>query len=201
MNSRSKIVVVGVALCAAWWSVGCGDRKVKPRVEDPETTPTQIAVDLKSIESKNGSKSYRMSTPLMERYELAKEPFAEFRQGIKVETFNDTTRAVASDLVADYARLDEKKEIWEVRGNVVGRNIEEDKSIYTEQLFWDQKQDKIYTDKFVRVVDGRSEHRGTGFESDGGFKRWTFHNTRGVMEVSPTSDSTATADSTTQIAQ
>lgn len=178
--------------------VSCGERTVKPRVEDPETTPTQIAVELKSIESKNGQKSYRMSAPLMERYELAKEPFTEFRQGIKVETFNDTTRAVASDLVADYARLDEKKEIWEVRGNVVGRNIEQDKTIYTEQLFWDQRQDKIYTDKFVRVLDGKSEHRGTGFESDGGFKRWTFHNTRGVMAVNPAADSTATADSTVQ---
>ena len=186
------------ATALAVFLVACGEQKVKPRVEDPETTPTQVAVDLKSIESKNGSKSYRLSTPLMERYELAAEPFAEFRKGIKVETFNDTTRAVANTLVADYARLDEKKEVWEVRGNVVGRNLAEDKALFTEQLFWDQKQDKIYTDKYVRVVDGRNQYHGTGFESDGAFKRWTFRNTRGVMEVSPAADSTA-VDSTQQV--
>ncbi|MEG2727740.1 MAG: LPS export ABC transporter periplasmic protein LptC, partial [Mucinivorans sp.] len=176
--------------------VGCGAKTIKATVEDPETTPTQIAHELVSVESKNGSKTYRMTTPLMERFELAKEPFSEFKQGILVETFDDTTHAVLSDLVADYARFDEKKEIWQARGNVVGRNIEDDKTLYTQELFWDQKGDRIYTDKFVRVIDGNSEYRGVGFESDGGFKRWTFRNTRGTMEVAP-SDSVAT-DSVTQ---
>ncbi|MEG1463814.1 MAG: LPS export ABC transporter periplasmic protein LptC [Mucinivorans sp.] len=174
--------------------VGCGAKAVKATVEDPETTPTQISHDLVSIESKNGSKTYRMTAPIMERYELAKEPFSEFKQGILVESFNDTTRMVESNLVADYARFNEKSEIWHVRGHVVGRNEKESRSLFTEELFWDQKTDRIYTEKYMRVIDGGSEYRGTGFESDGGFKRWSFRNSKGRMEVSP-SDSTAT-DST-----
>lgn len=169
----------------------CANKNVKPRIEDPETTPTQVSVDLVSLESKNGSKTYRMTTPLMEYYELAKEPFTEFKKGLLVETFDDTTHVVESDLVADYARFDEKSQIWEVRGNVVGRSFDEDKQLFTEQLFWDQKKDKIYTDKFARVVDGKGVYRGTGFESDGKFKNWTFRSTRGTLAMA---DSTATDD-------
>lgn len=178
--------------------VGCGAKAVKATVEDPETTPDQTVIDMLVVESKNGSKTYRMSAPLMEHYGLAKEPFSEFTKGVLVETFSDTTKEVQSDLVADYARFDEKKEIWVVRGNVIGRNIVEDKTLYTEELFWDQKKDKIYTEKFARLVDGNSQHRGTGFESDGQFKFWTFRSTSGKMAVSPT-DSTELADSTQTI--
>lgn len=188
MRIRSLCVLLPLML------VGCGAKQVKATVEDPETTPDQTVVDLVGLESKNGSKTYRMTAPLMNHYGLAKEPFSEFTKGILVETFDDTTHSVQSDLVADYARFDEKNEIWVVRGNVVGRNIAEDKTLYTEELFWDQKKDRIYTEKFVRVVDGTSQYRGTGFESDGGFKFWTFRSTSGKMAVAPT-DSTA-VDST-----
>lgn len=169
--------------------VGCGDKKVKPRVEDPEKEPTQVSRDLISTESRDGVRSYRMTTPVMKRYELAKEPFSEFEQGIHVETFNDTTHLVEADLVADYAHFNEKQELWEARGNVVGRNVSGDKTLYTEQLFWDQKSDRIYTDKVARVEDGKSVYVGTGFESDGAFKQWTFRSSRGQMEVKQ--DSTA----------
>lgn len=174
--------------------VGCGEKKIKPRIENPETTPTQIWYDVVSLESKNGVKSYRMTTPLMESYEQAESPFSEFTKGIMVETFNDTTRVVQSDLKADYARFNSEQEVWEVRGNVIGRNMEDDRTIITEQLFWDQKRDKIFTDKFATLIDGKSIHQGTGFEADGDLKRWIFKSTRGRLEVM-TSDSTA-SDST-----
>lgn len=163
---------------------GCAEKVVKPRVEDKETTPTQIAIDLISIESRNGVESYRMTTPLMERYELATKPFAEFRKGILVETFDDTTQVLQSSLRADYAHFDETDEIWEVRGKVVGQNIEDGKKLFTEQLFWNQKTDRIYTDKFARIIDGQNEYKGVGFESDGKLKNWSFHTPRGTMEVS-----------------
>lgn len=176
------------ALCFLY---SCDD-EVIPRVTDPETQPTQISVNLTSIESRDGFRSYRMTTPLMERYELAKEPFSEFTKGIHVQTFNDSTSAIESELTANYARFDEIKEIWEARGNVIGRNYSGDKTLFTEQLFWDQKSDKIYSDKFVKVLDGQSTHVGIGFESDGAFNVYTFRRPQGQMEVSQ--DTTSSVD-------
>ncbi len=172
--------------------VGCANSEAEPRIKDPNSEPTQISYNLTSIESKNGNRTYRMQTPLMERYELADEPFTEFTKGIKVETFNDTTFVVESDLIADYAHYYENKQVWEARGNVVAHNYSGDKTLYTEQLFWNEKEDKIYSDKMVRVKDGRDSHIGTGFESDGGFNRYTFRNSRGIKEFKQ--DTTSSVD-------
>lgn len=128
----------------------------------------------------------------MERYELAKAPFSEFRKGIHVETFNDSTSKMESELTANYAYYDETKELWETRGNVIGRNHTGDKTLFTEQLFWDQKTDKIYSDKQVKVLDGNSIEIGNGFESDGAFNVWTFRKPMGRREM--LKDSTETAD-------
>lgn len=186
-----------IALFCLMMLFGCGGQQVKPRIENPQTTPTQVWYDVVTLESKNGVKSYRMTTPLMESYELAVKPFSEFTKGIVVETFNDTTRVVQSDLKADYARFNNVEEVWEVRGNVVGRSIAEDRTILTEQLYWDQKRDKIFTDKFATVLDGTEIHHGTGFEADGDFKRWTFRSTRGRLKV--TDRDSTDVDSTNRV--
>ena len=109
----------------------------------------------------------------------------EFRRGIKVETFDSALR-VESDLVADYARLNEVTDLWEARGNVVAHNYKGEKggrTLYTERLYWDQKKKKIYSDTTARVVDGNSVHVGSNFEADESFETWSFHNTSGKIEV------------------
>ncbi len=172
----------------------CAEVTPEPRVKDPETEPTQISIDLTSVESKDGRRSYRMQTPLMKRYELSENPSSEFEKGIFVETFNDSTFVVESDIKADYAHYDENSELWEARGNVVAHNYVGDRTLYTEKLWWNEKEDKIYSDTLVRVVEGRDQHIGVGFESDGGFNQWIFNNPRGKMTVEMSSDSTKRAE-------
>lgn len=125
--------------------LSCGT-EVTPTIMDPETVPTQISHNHKILSSKDGKRQYRFETPLLERYELAKEPFMEFRKGIKIETFADSTLSastsstaassasssssslsrdtsvIASVLTADYAHFNEVSEIWEARGHVVAHS-------------------------------------------------------------------------------
>lgn len=163
----------------------CGKKEPEPTVKDPETTPTQVSHNHRIINSVDGQRQYRMETPLLERYELAAEPFMEFREGIKIETF-DSLLQVESDLVADYARLNEVTDLWEARGNVVAHNYTGEKggrTLFTERLYWDQKKKKIYSDTIARVIDGGSVHVGSNFEADESFETWSFHNTTGKIEV------------------
>ncbi|WP_298063052.1 LPS export ABC transporter periplasmic protein LptC [uncultured Rikenella sp.] len=163
----------------------CGKKEPKPTIEDPETTPTQVSHNHRMINSVDGYRQYRMETPLLERYELATEPFMEFREGIKIETFDSLLR-VESDLVADYARLNEVTDLWEARGNVVAHNYTGERggrTLYTERLYWDQKKKKIYSDTTAKVIDGGSVHVGSNFEADESFETWSFHNTSGKIEV------------------
>ena len=43
---------------------------------------TQQSENLRLVYSQNGNLSYRFETPLLERYELAREPYMEFRKGV-----------------------------------------------------------------------------------------------------------------------
>ncbi len=158
----------------------CSGKK-KPAEIDLEKLITQQSDTLTMIYTKNGQKDYRFSTPLMERYELAREPYMEFRYGINIITF-DSLGNEASNLIADYAIYYEHRELWEARGNVEGTG-EDGRKLYTQQLFWDEKTDKVYSNVDCKVVDGLDVFVGEGFESDSEFKDWVFRESEGRMWV------------------
>ncbi len=198
VNYISKIRGELLAALLVFLLPSCSEVEPTPRITDPNTEPTQVSVDLTTLESKDGTRTYRMKTPLMEYYELADEPFTEFKKGIHVETYNDSTGVIESDLVADYVHYNQRKELWVARGNVIANNYSGDRTLYTEELWWDEKAKEIYSNVDVRVREGKSAHVGKGFRADEGFNTWMFTRPRGQMEV--TRDSTATASPADSVA-
>lgn len=194
MSAKTARIIPGLFFAGIVLLSGCRSKEPKPTIEDPETTPTQISYNHRIVNSKDGKRQYRMETPLLERYELATEPFMKFPQGIKVETFTDSL-AVDSDIRADYAHYNETTELWTATGNVIANNYPGDRKLLTERLYWDQKEKKIYSDTVAVVFDGGSRHVGTNFEADESFETWTFHNTTGKIEVDA-SQRTHESDST-----
>ncbi len=146
-----------------------------------ETLVTQQSDTLTLINSENGRKTYYLYTPLMERYELAQDPYMEFRYGLEIINY-DSLGVETSRVVCDYAIMYENRELWEGRGNVHASSSD-GKHLYTQQLFWDQKTDRIYSNVDSRVVDGEDEFIGDGFESDSGFEHWEFRNPVGRVMV------------------
>lgn len=152
--------------------------------ESEQTIMTEHSVDLVMVMTENGAKSYRFQTPLMEGYKLAKEPYMEFREGIDIVTYkgeNDTTQ-IESHLSANYAIFYEDRKLWEVKGNVVAKNSD-NQTLYTQQLFWDQKSKRIYSNVDCKVLMGQDYWFGEGFESDEEMKNWHFRHYRGRMWI------------------
>lgn len=165
------------------------DEKTTSKDVDAEKLMTQQSDSLVLLASENGQTKYRFETPLLERYELAKEPYMEFRKGVDVITY-DSIGNVASTLVANYAIFFEKQKLWEAKGNVVVVNAD-GQTLETQQLFWNQKTKKIYSNVDSKVVDGDNTIIGEGFESDEEFKDYIFRKPKGkvLVDVEPT-DST-----------
>ena len=168
-----------------------------------ETIMTEHSVNLTMISTENGAKAYRFQTPLMEGYKLAKDPYMEFREGIDITTYrgeNDTTQ-IESHLTANYAIFYEQRKLWEVKGNVVAINAD-GQTLYTQQLFWDQKSKRIYSNVDCKVLMGDDYWFGEGFESDEQMNDWHFRRYRGRMwlDADPTlpEDSTAINTETTE---
>ena len=59
------------------------------------------------------------------------------------------------------------------------------KTLYTQQLFWNARTGKIYSNVDSKIVQsgGRDVFIGEGFESDEEFKEWRFRRMKGRMEV------------------
>ena len=177
----------------------CERDEAEDAAASEETMRTEYSENLSIVESQNGRRSYHFVTPLVEGYSLAREPYREFRKGVKITTYkDDSLSTVDAVLTANYAIYYENRKLWEAKGNVVV--VKSDgKNLYTQQLFWNQQTKKIYSNVDSKIVqnDGRDVFIGEGFESDEEFKDWRFRRMKGRMEVEmkQSADSAAT-DST-----
>ena len=105
-----------------------------------------------------------MTFSIMETYNNDDSPYSEFKQGIKVNFYEGKDEPVGT-ASAKYAKYTDKKKLWELKDSVVVVNETNDK-LETEQLFWDQEKDQIYTDRFIKITNEDHTVMGTGFESD-----------------------------------
>ena len=145
-----------------------------------EKLMTEYSENLSMQMSENGQKSYHFTTPLMEGYALAREPYKEFRKGIKIITYEgDSVKTASATLTANYAIFYETRKLWEAKGDVVviqtgGRRL------YTSQLFWNQATHRIYSNVDSRVVDVDEIYDCEGFESDEEMTDWHYRKLKGV---------------------
>lgn len=177
----------------------CEGKQAADASAQDEAMITMYSEDLSVVESKNGRKSYHFVTPMMEEYGLAREPYREFRKGVKIVTFNDdSVSSVDATLTANYAIYYTNRELWEARGNVVAETAG-DRTLYTEQLFWNAKTKRIYSNVDSKIVQSDGVFYGEGLESDDALRDWRFRRMTGRMEVEvkPTADTTAAGSTRT----
>ena len=60
---------------------------------------------------------------------------------------------------------------------------QQNQTINTELLIWDQKKAMIYSDKFVKITTEDEVLFGDGFESDETFDKWIILKPRGSFRV------------------
>lgn len=198
MNRYTRVALSAVGSAILLFS--CSEQKAETDSSAEETMMTEYSENLSIVNSQNGRRSYHFVTPLLEGYTLAREPYREFRKGIKITTYlDDSLSTVDAVLTANYAINYENRELWEAKGNVVVEKSD-GKKLYTQQLFWNARTGRIYSNVDSKIVqnNGRDVFIGEGFESDEEFKDWRFRRMKGRMEVEvkPQNDSLA-ADSAT----
>jgi len=158
-----------------------------------EALMTEYSEQLSVIMSENGRRSYLFKAPLVEGYTLSKEPYREFRKGIEITTYqDDSLSTVDAVLTANYAIYYENRKLWEAKGDVVV--VKSDgKTLYTQQLFWNAKTKRIYSNVDTKIVqnEGGNVFQGEGFESDEAFKEWRFRRFTGKMDVDVSQDDDA----------
>ena len=131
--------------------------------------------------SDSGVVRYRISAPSWQIFDQAEPTYWEFTDGIYLEKFNPELQVTAS-LRADYARYWDHDERWELIGNVRALN-EEGETFLTQQLNWDQKTERVYSDSAITINRQASVIQGIGFESNQTMTRYTILNPTGYFPI------------------
>jgi LPS export ABC transporter protein LptC len=128
------------------------------------TLPSLTVKDFETVYTDSGRLELIMSAPLMEQYNNNESPYYEFTSGIKV-VFYDGKKDPSGSVIAKYAKYTKSNSLWELRDSVVVVNEGNDK-LETEELYWDEPKNLIYSDRFVKITNEDQIVMGTGFESD-----------------------------------
>ena len=178
----TTIFVVVVMLLLFTASCNGDNKEVVVVAFDPETTYTLRTTDYTTQFSDSGITRYRAIAKEFLKFDKAKEPFSYFPEGIYVEKF-DTLFNIEASLKADTAYNYEKKGLWKLIGNVRVENLE-GKKFETSLLIWDQKEEKVYSDKYIRIQEDDKIITGIGFESNQNMTQYKIFNSQGVFPVS-----------------
>ena len=133
-----------------------------------EETPVQVVDNMFIVHSENGKIQLRMEADLMERYDKDTVSYELFPEGFAVYGYTND-ELLETEIVSDNARhlkYKDGREKWEAFGNVVVRNLIKQEVMETDTLYWDQKNETIFTDCYVRMYSPDGFMQGYGMESD-----------------------------------
>ena len=131
-------------------------------------TPVQTVTDMFIVQTENSGLQMRAEAPLMEKYEKDSLSYELFPKGFFVFGYTDEG-LLETKITSDNARhlkYKDGRETWEAFGNVVVQNLIKQETMETDTLYWDQKEEKIYTHCYVKMYSPQGFMQGYGMESD-----------------------------------
>ena len=151
---------------------------VQEFVSDKEQAIEQIK-GAELLHTENGKIKVRIVAGKIERFQN-KQPQLVFTEYLEVYFYNDSSQ-LQSTLKADDASIDEETKIMLAQNNVELISSD-DKKLETEELIWDEKQNKIYTDKKVKITTGKEVIYGEGFTSNPDFTAYSITKIHGTFD-------------------
>ena len=160
--------MTATAAAVAFVVFSCKGKLAEADALNVKEAPVQTVDDMFIVQTENGRIQMRTEAPLMERYERDTMSFELFPKGFFVYGYTDSGK-LETEIVADNARhlkYKDGRESWEAFGTVVVRNLIKQEVMETDTLYWDQKNEKIYTHCYVRMYSPDGFMQGYGMESD-----------------------------------
>jgi LPS export ABC transporter protein LptC len=162
-------------------SIGC-EEKIQPSVistVDSRTLPQQESWNSTIVVSDSGRINAIINAGYIRVSELSRQ--TQMSQGVKVRFFNPDGRQT-SVLTSDEGTVDEGTNNLEARKNVVV--VSSDSShMTTEQLFWNNQRQLIYTPEYVQITTVKEKMQGHGFESDQNLKHYRVFQVTGQTQA------------------
>mgnify|MGYP002900093384 CR=1 FL=1 len=194
-RSLSITIAFGAVVMLLLFSACSGRHKdMGAAITERDSLPVMDTKGVMTLISDSGVTRYRINTEEWLVFDRKNPPYWAFEKGVYLEKF-DSLFHIDASIKADTAYYYEKKKLWELRSNVHIRSQRGDK-FDTDLLFWDEKQERVYSDKFIRIEQEDKIITGYGFESNQQMTEYQIYNNTGIFTV----EDTAPADSTKAVA-
>lgn len=183
MRLLPAALLIAAAALSATVTTSCkDDSSIDTADVDSIGVPTMLTRNVETIISDSGVTRYRIVTPIWYVYDEVEEPYWRFPDGLNLEKFDNFFRTEAT-VEADSAIYLKRKQIWRLDGNVNISNVLNEKFL-TQQLFWDQRSHKLYSDSFIHIERTDRVLEGYGFESNEQMTRYTIKRVSGIFPAS-----------------
>lgn len=131
-----------------------------------ENEPIGIAQNINLKYTDSGRVTANLLSPKMLDFTNRDFPYNEFPEGITLDIFDDENKK--SVVVSKYAIIYNDTNLIDLQGNVVIKTAD-NRVLKTEQLFYDQKKEWLFTNKPVTFTSEKDIINGNGFDSNSKF--------------------------------
>lgn len=149
--------------------------------QSKDTIPNEKAKNIEYLYTENGIKTSRLTAPILNRF-AREQNIIELPKGFKIEMYDDLG-AIKTVISGNFATRNESSKIIEAKYNVVVFDVIENKTLNTEHLIWDESNNKIHTNKFVKITTPEKIIFGDGFEANEDFSEYFILQPRGEILI------------------
>jgi len=170
----SRLLKILPLLFLLFFSASC-DEKVKPKINltiEEENIPIQESWNSKILFTENGVLKGILYTDYLEAYDMPKE---KFLKNVKIVFFN-SSGIKTSQLTSKKGRIDDLTQDMYAIDSVVAINDSANVKLETEELMWRKKDQKIVSEKFVRITTETEIIEGYGLVSDQHIQNYVIKN-------------------------
>lgn len=146
-----KIVFIPVVFFTAGIFFSCSNdlEKVKRVTHNPDS-PEETSEDFHVVFTDSGIAQVEIFARIAETY-IEPKKMTKFKDGLKVNFFNEDG-TIASVLTSIFGEIDDETGDIVVSDSVELFNLEEEKRLETEILYWNKDSDSIFTDQPVKIT-------------------------------------------------
>ena len=180
--AQSMAIVLGSMAVLLFISACSGGKKqMGEAITERDSLPVMDTREVTTLISDSGVTRYRIKTKEWKVFDRKSPPYWAFERGIYLEKF-DTLFQMEASIQADTAYYYNKEELWKLMGHVDIHNLKGER-FNTELLYWNQRTQKVYSDRFIRIEQPDRIITGWGFESNQQMTVYTIFKTEGIFYV------------------
>ncbi len=178
---NGKFHIAAAAFVAAICLLSCTEKLDSVPSMERSKRPSLHAMDVQTLVSDSGVVRYRVNTKEWFVYDKAEEPYWDFPVGLRLERF-DPQKNVDAEIQSNYAIYKTEPKLWDLRDSVKAMNLEGER-FECDQLFWDEKAERVYSNGRIKITQKDRVIYGKGFDSNQTLTKYTIKNPEGIFPV------------------